>query len=71
MDVEAIFKDSGLSSAELSRRLEVSDGHIADLKSGRRHLTIPLAAKVEEVLGRSGIVAAVVAERTSVRSSAG
>lgn len=64
MDVEAIFRKSGLSSAELSRRLGVSDGHIADLKSGRRHLTIPLAAKIEEVLGEGGVIAAVVEQKT-------
>jgi transcriptional regulator with XRE-family HTH domain len=64
MNLADVQKRSGLTATELARRLEVSDGHMADLKSGRRSLTLALAAKLEQVTGVSGIVDAVVAEKT-------
>lgn len=51
--------------AEMARRLEVSDGHVWDLKKGRRPLTIKMAAKLEKVLDRDDIVARVVEQQTA------
>lgn len=62
MDFEAIRRDLGLTPSEMARKLGVSTGHIADLQSGRRRLSLKLAAKLEAE--RPGIVAAVVAEKT-------
>lgn len=50
-----------LTPTELSKRLGVSDGHVHDLLSGRRRLTIKVAARLEKVVKRKGIVAAVAA----------
>lgn len=63
MDFKQIVAPLNLSNAELSRRLGVSDGHIADLKKGRRKLSIPLAARLEVLAEREDIVAAVAAEK--------
>lgn len=63
MDIEAIRKRAGITLAELARRVGVSDGHIADLKSGRRNLTIDLAVKLEKTTGASGIVDEVVRKK--------
>lgn len=61
MDFEAIRKQLGLSPAEMARKLRVSTGHVADLQSGRRKLSINLAAKLEPDV--PGILETVVAER--------
>lgn len=63
MDVSALLDEIGSSPTEIGRRLGVSDGHIHDLKSGRRKLSIKLAAKLEQVTKRKGVVAAVVARK--------
>jgi transcriptional regulator with XRE-family HTH domain len=63
MDVASALADLGISVAELARRVGVSDGHLWDLKSGRRRLTVELAAKIEAATGRRGLVDAVVRDR--------
>lgn len=65
MEIDTIREELSLTPAELARKLGVSDGHIADLKSGRRKLSIKLAARLEALSGRKDIVAAIVAEKTA------
>jgi plasmid maintenance system antidote protein VapI len=56
MDVSALIDSVDMPLAELARRMGVSDGHVFDLKSGRRRLTVKMAAKLEAALERPGIV---------------
>lgn len=65
MDVRALIDSLDVTPADLARRLGISDGHVFDIKSGRRRLTVELAARIETVTGRNGIVDAVVRERTA------
>lgn len=62
MDFDAVRKELNLSPAEMARKLGVSTGHVADLQSGRRKLSLKLAARLEPDV--PGLVAAVVAEKT-------
>lgn len=64
MQIADIRSDLGLSQAMLAEKLGVSPGHIGDIERGHRKLTIELAAKLEALSGKSGIVAFVVAEKT-------
>lgn len=65
MDISSLIDGLDISPAELARRMNVSDGHVWDLKSGRRKLSLRMAAKFEEATGRTGIVAEVVKAKTS------
>jgi plasmid maintenance system antidote protein VapI len=65
MDFNEIVSPLKLTPAELSRRLEVSDGHVHDLMSGRRKLSIKMAARLEKLAKRKGIVAAVAAAKAA------
>lgn len=47
--IEAIREKLGLTPGEFAAKLGVSSGHGADLRSGRRDLSIPLAAKLGEL----------------------
>lgn len=60
MDVSALLDEVAKSPTEAARRLGVSDGHIHDLRNRRRELSPAVAAKLEELLDRRGIVAEVV-----------
>lgn len=62
MDVEAIRIELGVGKSELARKLGVSPGHITDLLTKRRPLSLKLAAKLEALTGRP-LVAEVVRER--------
>ncbi len=64
MDVTSLRKSLGLTQAEFAVRMGVSPGHVGDLERGHRRLSIPLAARLEELTGQQGLVAAVVAEKT-------
>jgi plasmid maintenance system antidote protein VapI len=64
MDIKAVLDKVAPTSAEQARALGVSDGHIADLKSKRRTLSLPLAARIEELTRQKGLVAGIVAEKT-------
>lgn len=64
MNVEAIRKELGLSPSDFARKLGVSPGHAADLRSTRRRPTLKIARKLEEMTGRTGLVDALVAEKT-------
>lgn len=64
MDVTALRKGLNLTQEQFAAALGVSPGHVGDLERGRRKLSIPLAAKLEKLADRPGIVAAVVAEKT-------
>jgi plasmid maintenance system antidote protein VapI len=57
--VPSLLAEVDLKSADLARELEVSDGHIADLKSGRRRLTLPLASRLEKLTGKPFVEAVV------------
>lgn len=61
MDIGAIINSADISVADLARKMGVSDGHLCDLKSGRRRLTVEMAAKLEAALNRPGIVDSVLA----------
>lgn len=63
MDIAEIRKSLGLTQAVFADRLGISPGHIGDLERGHRKLTIELAAKIEEISKRTGIVDAVVSQR--------
>ena len=63
MDTRERLNAIGMTSTELARALGVSDGHIADIRSGRRALTIEMAAKIEAISGVTGLVEGVAAER--------
>lgn len=65
MDAKSLIDGLPVTAAELARRLKVSDGHVHDWRSGRRHITVEMAAKIEEVTGVYGIVAEVVKARTA------
>lgn len=67
MDVSALIAEVSASPTEAARLLGVSDGHVGDLKSGRRELSPAVAAKLEEVLQRPGIVAEVVRRQLTRR----
>jgi plasmid maintenance system antidote protein VapI len=63
MDFNQIISGLDLTSADLSRALKVSDGHIADLKSGRRKVSLTMAARLEDLTKRRDLVARVAAEK--------
>jgi plasmid maintenance system antidote protein VapI len=65
MGFNEIVSDLNLNPTELSRALGVSDGHVHDLKNGRRRISLKLAVKLEKLTKRRGIVAAVVAQKTA------
>ena len=63
MDIASIIDGAGVPVAELARRVGVSDGHLFDIKSGRRRLTVEIAGRLEVATGRRGIVDWVVQQR--------
>jgi plasmid maintenance system antidote protein VapI len=64
MDFNSIIAPLDITPAELARRLEISDGHVWDLKGGRRKLSLKIAAKLEGVTGRTDIATIVARPRT-------
>lgn len=64
MDFKTIQAQLGLTSAEMARRLNVSDGYVADLRVGRRSLSLKLAVKLQAMLPDEPIVQSVVDEKT-------
>ena len=65
MDLSALLAEVKMRPADLARQIGVSPGHIGDLISGRRRLTIEIAGAIERVTGRTGIVDQVVKSRTT------
>lgn len=65
MDFKEIVEPLKLKNVHLARALNVSDSHIADLKSGRRKLTLKVAARLEVLTERRDIVSALAAEQVS------
>lgn len=63
MDLAEIRTSLNLTQAALAARLGISPGHVGDLERGHRKLTIKLAAKLEEISQRPGIVDAVVSQK--------
>lgn len=61
----AIRTEMGLKSAPFARLVGASPGQMHDWESGAQRLTLEAAAKIERALQRTGIVDAVVAERTA------
>lgn len=68
MDIAEIRTSLGLTQAAFAERLGVSPGHVGDLERRHRRVTIKIAAKLEEISGRSGLVDAVVAEQRNTPS---
>ncbi|MGH7749969.1 MAG: hypothetical protein ACREQ5_35150 [Candidatus Dormibacteria bacterium] len=62
MDPTDLFAGLG-SPAEVARRLGISEGLAYDLRSGRRPISLRVAAKLEMATGRTGVVSRVVAYR--------
>jgi len=67
MDFKLLQDRLSLSSADMARRLGVSDGYVADLRSGRRKLSLRLAAQLEELTGEP-VVASVLARKIEARA---
>lgn len=65
MELVAIRTELGLTQAAMAEKLGVSPGYIGDLERDHRKLSIGLAAKLEALSGRKGIVDAVVARKTA------
>lgn len=65
MDFNQIVAPLNLKNVELSQALGVSDGHIADLKVGRRKVSLKLAAKLEVLTRRTDIIGAIAAQKAS------
>jgi DNA-binding transcriptional regulator YiaG len=51
MDIEAFRVELDLKPEEFARALGVSSGHAADLRSGRRRPSLPIAAKLDQLAG--------------------
>lgn len=64
MDIAASRKAKGLTQASFAQALGISPGHVGDIERGWRKPSLKLARRMEEMLEVSGIVAAVVAEKT-------
>jgi transcriptional regulator with XRE-family HTH domain len=65
MSVASILSQVKIPSAELARTLQVSDGHIADLKSGRRQPSLRLARRLADATNRPDIIDAAVSKKLS------
>jgi transcriptional regulator with XRE-family HTH domain len=63
MVIDDILSKKGWTQADLARALNVSDGHIADLKSERRYPSLKLAKRMAEVAEMPEIVDAVVRQK--------
>ncbi|WP_454760604.1 helix-turn-helix domain-containing protein [Caulobacter segnis] len=50
MDVPSLLDSTGLKTAEIARRAKTSDGHIWDLRSGRRQITLKMAKRLDDAL---------------------
>lgn len=64
MDIASIRKGMKLSQAEFAEALGVSPGYVGHIETGVRKPSLKLAARIEELAGVQGVVAAVVAEKT-------
>lgn len=64
-DAKALIDGLPVSAAELARRLKVSSGTVHDWRSGRRKLTVEMAAEIERQTGVYGVVAEIVKRRTA------
>lgn len=69
MDIKGILSEVAVTPAGQARALGVSDGHIADLTSARRELSVELALKLEALTKRKGLVDAVVARKAERRAA--
>ena len=64
MDIASLRKDMNLTQAQFAAALKVSHKYIGHLETGLRTPSIKLAARIEVLTGRTGLVQAVVAEKT-------
>jgi transcriptional regulator with XRE-family HTH domain len=64
MDIASIRTGLGLTQAEFAQRLGISHAYVGHLEQGVRKPSLRLAARIEEVASVTGLVAAVVAEKT-------
>lgn len=61
MNYDALRSELGLKTlSDLADKLGISPSHLSMLKSGEREMSIGLAAKIEHLTGRDGLVEAVV-----------
>lgn len=61
----SIREEMGLKSAQFAKLVKASPGQMYDWENGKQRLTLEAAAKIERMLGRAGVVEAVVSERTA------
>lgn len=64
MDVATLRKGLNLTQAQFAEALGSSTAYIGHIENGRRALSIAMAAKIERLAGVTGLVDAVVAEKT-------
>jgi transcriptional regulator with XRE-family HTH domain len=64
MDIASIRKGMRLTQAEFAARVGISEKYVGHLETGYRKPSLKLAAKIEAVSGKRGLVKAVVAEKT-------
>lgn len=65
MDIASIRKGMDLTQAEFASRLGISHKYVGHLETGLRKPSLKLAAKIEAVSGRRGLVQQVVADKTA------
>ena len=65
MDIASIRKGLNLTQAEFATALGVSHGYVGHIETGVRKPSLRLAARIEALSGKTGVVAAVVAEKTA------
>jgi transcriptional regulator with XRE-family HTH domain len=64
MDIASLRKGMGLTQAEFADKLGVTGTYIGHLETGVRSPSLKLASRIETLAGVTGLVDAVVAEKT-------
>ncbi|MFA6043579.1 MAG: hypothetical protein WC718_01225 [Phycisphaerales bacterium] len=67
--VEAIRLKLGLKPEEFARALRVSSGHGADLRSGRRKPSLPIASRLDGLIGEARFLPQALAEKMNGRAA--
>jgi len=65
MDVVTIRKGMNLTQAEFAALVGISHKYVGHLETGHRKLSLKVAAKIEARTGKTGLIEAVVAEKTA------
>lgn len=61
--LDTFLSAHGITNAQVSAALGISDGHVSDLRQGNKNLTVERASEIEALADKTGLVEAVVAER--------